>query len=92
MSEEGYYASFGMGAVAQPQAFKNPPPICTDPDRRPDQSGYSVDTRGDAVLGVYNVKGLGALLFRGVQDPLTGLFEFKGISTFSQEQIRRGEL
>jgi hypothetical protein len=91
MSEDGYFAYMQGRDMTPVPAFKHPPAICTDPDRRPDRAGLCVESRGDDTMCVMNVKGHGAILLRVITNEF-GELVFKGMSTFSQEQIRNGEL
>jgi len=57
--------------------------IDRDPDHRPSDSGLVIEDRGEDVVMVLPVRGLGVLVIRG-----NAAKEWHGVSSFTKEQIQ----
>lgn len=79
---------------SRPVPMPTPLPRETNPDLKRSESGMWIEEHGGDLYWVLKVHGLGALLLRAETSHKNkdGKLTFFGVSSFTSEEIRRGEL
>lgn len=75
------------GAAIRRPVLSMSPPEEPHPDRRRSDAALFVEERGQTLLMIIQVRGLGAMCFRATSDGETGRLLFEGVSEFTNAEI-----